>query len=91
MARAKSTLLCVAFLFTPLSLRADVMRMDEVEVEGHIQKPEVMFISDRTRRPPDSPGIQRLEQDMLQKIVSEGLEQARQIEESSGSGPMNAR
>ncbi len=51
---------------------AETIRMDEVEVEGQVHKPEVMFITDRSGSVPDRDGIAALRENFLIKTLEEG-------------------
>lgn len=56
---------------TALPVSAETIRMDEVEVEGQVQKPEVVFIADRPERVESRNGIGELRENFLRRIVTD--------------------
>ena len=56
---------------------AAAMRMDEVQIEGHVQKPEVVFISERSERVPVHDGVAALRENLLRNTVREARSLAR--------------
>jgi hypothetical protein len=66
-----------AVLLFPVVASADTIRMDEVEVEGNVHKPEVMFITDRADRVPERDGVQALKENFLRNIVRDGRTMAK--------------
>lgn len=61
----------LASALTAADAGAETLRMDEVQIEGHVQKPEVVFIADRAERVPPRDGIGALQDDLLRKIVDD--------------------
>lgn len=51
--------------------RAEPMRMDEMQIEGEVQKPEVVFISERRERVPSHEGVEALRENFLRNTVRE--------------------
>jgi hypothetical protein len=50
---------------------AAAVRMDEVQIEGKVQKPEVVFISERPERVPPHDGVKALRENFLRNTVRE--------------------
>jgi hypothetical protein len=55
----------------------ETIRMDDIDIEGRVHKPEVMFITDSGRQVPEGEGVWRLEEDFLHQIVEEAKAQAK--------------
>jgi hypothetical protein len=72
----KVRILTVLFVLTASGAQAATIRMEQVGIEGHVQKPEVMFISDRAAKVPDRDGLKGLRQNFLKKIVDESRQLA---------------
>lgn len=73
----KTGFLTVLFVLSAVGAEAETIRMEQVDIEGNIQKPEVMFISDRVAKVPERSGIDGLRQNFLKKIVEEGRQLAK--------------
>lgn len=68
----KAILIAVAVVSTAaLPASAETIRMGEVEVQGHVQKPEVVFIADRPERVESREGIVELRENFLRRIVTD--------------------
>ncbi len=64
-------LLTMLLVFLPAAALAGTIRMEEAEVEGHVHKPEVMFITDRSQRVDDIHGPQGLKVEPEQSLSEE--------------------
>lgn len=60
------------FLVASGGAHAETVRMGEIAIEGHVHKPEVVFVTDRIRTVPTSDGVQRLREDPIRQTLKEG-------------------
>jgi hypothetical protein len=51
---------------------AGTIKMEELEVEGDVHKPQVLFITDRSYGLPDGDGHNRLRHDFLSEVLADG-------------------
>ena len=71
--RVAMSLLAAGVLWAGLCMPAlaDTIDMEELAVEGEVQKPEVLFIFDRSGGDPPVPGADRLKENLLDSIVED--------------------
>ncbi len=61
----------------PAVADAATVRMEDVQIEGHVQKPEVVFITERSERVPVHDGVAAMRENFLRNTVREARGLAR--------------
>ena len=64
--------LCLAAAPWVAGASAGTIKMEELEVEGDVHKPQVLFITDRSYELPAGDGKERLRTNFLSDVVADG-------------------